>query len=64
MNGKLIRSRPLYVAFAQRKEDRRNKLQVNFVSPLVFVLAYQIVDYKLVDISCATFHVLVRNSIQ
>ncbi|XP_078171366.1 polyadenylate-binding protein 2-like isoform X2 [Carex rostrata] len=27
MNGKLIRNRPLYVAFAQRKEDRRARLQ-------------------------------------
>lgn len=40
MNGKLIRNRPLYVAFAQRKEDRRARLQVTFVfSQKVFVLA-------------------------
>lgn len=28
MNGKILISKPLYVALAQRKEDRRAKLQV------------------------------------
>ena len=28
MNGKMIVSKPLYVAVAQRKEDRRARLQV------------------------------------
>jgi len=28
MNGKMIVSKPLYVALAQRKEDRRARLQV------------------------------------
>ncbi|KAM7263607.1 hypothetical protein ACFE04_001290 [Oxalis oulophora] len=30
MNGKMIGSKPLYVALAQRKEDRRAKLQAQF----------------------------------
>ncbi|PSS19744.1 Polyadenylate-binding protein like [Actinidia chinensis var. chinensis] len=30
MNGKMIGSKPLYVALAQRKEDRRARLQVQF----------------------------------
>ncbi|KAL2498238.1 Polyadenylate-binding protein 2 [Abeliophyllum distichum] len=30
MNGKMIISKPLYVALAQRKEDRRARLQVQF----------------------------------
>lgn len=29
MNGKMIASKPLYVALAQRKEDRRARLQVS-----------------------------------
>lgn len=28
MNGNMVGSKPLYVAFAQRKEDRRARLQV------------------------------------
>jgi hypothetical protein len=28
MNGKMVVSKPLYVALAQRKEDRKAKLQV------------------------------------
>jgi len=28
MNGKMIAGKPLYVALAQRKEDRRARLQV------------------------------------
>ena len=28
MNGKMVASKPLYVALAQRKEDRRARLQV------------------------------------
>lgn len=31
MNGKMVVSKPLYVALAQRKEDRRARLQVCFV---------------------------------
>eukprot|EP01018_Ginkgo_biloba_P010458 Gb_26955 [translate_table: standard] len=30
MNGKMVRSKPLYVAVAQRKEERRAKLQAQF----------------------------------
>ncbi|GFS46619.1 poly(A) binding protein 8 [Actinidia rufa] len=30
MNGKMVGSKPLYVALAQRKEDRRARLQVQF----------------------------------
>ncbi|XP_057465659.1 polyadenylate-binding protein 8-like [Actinidia eriantha] len=33
MNGKMVASKPLYVAHAQRKEDRRARLQVQF-SPM------------------------------
>ncbi|GFS40041.1 poly(A) binding protein 2 [Actinidia rufa] len=32
MNGKMVASKPLYVAHAQRKEDRRARLQVQFFS--------------------------------
>ncbi|CAI0424693.1 unnamed protein product [Linum tenue] len=32
MNGKIIVSKPLYVAHAQRKEDRRARLQVHYLS--------------------------------
>lgn len=35
MNGKMIVSKPLYVALAQRKEDRRAKLQVFILSMLI-----------------------------
>lgn len=31
MNGKMVVSKPLYVALAQRKEERRAKLQVTAV---------------------------------
>lgn len=31
MNGKMVVSKPLYVALAQRKEDRRARLQVCFL---------------------------------
>ncbi|KAI3774722.1 hypothetical protein L1987_49282 [Smallanthus sonchifolius] len=30
MNGKMVASKPLYVALAQRKEDRRSRLQAQF----------------------------------
>lgn len=30
MNGKMVGSKPLYVALAQRKEERRARLQVSF----------------------------------
>jgi hypothetical protein len=43
MNGKLIRSRPLYVAFAQRKEDRRTKLQVPLCFLFFFFLFWRII---------------------
>lgn len=29
MNGKMVSGKPLYVAIAQRKEDRRARLQVS-----------------------------------
>lgn len=35
MNGKMIVSKPLYVALAQRKEDRRAKLQVLILSMVI-----------------------------
>lgn len=31
MNGKMVGSKPLYVAHAQRKEDRKARLQVAFL---------------------------------
>lgn len=37
MNGKMISGKPLYVAFAQRKEDRKAMLQV-VPKPAEFVL--------------------------
>eukprot|EP00850_Spirogloea_muscicola_P005984 SM000028S10078 [mRNA] locus=s28:200844:204900:- [translate_table: standard] len=33
MNGKMVGSKPLYVALAQRKEDRRQRLQAQFSVP-------------------------------
>ena len=30
MNGKMLGRKPLYVAVAQRKEERKARLQVNF----------------------------------
>lgn len=36
MNGKMISGKPLYVAFAQRKEDRKAMLQVLFLNNLSF----------------------------
>ena len=38
MNGKMIGSKPLYVAIAQRKEDRRARLQVNFYRQVLGVM--------------------------
>jgi hypothetical protein len=32
MNGKMISGKPLYVAFAQRKEDRKAMLQVSVLT--------------------------------
>ena len=32
MNGKIIGRKPLYIAFAQRKEERRTHLQVSYPS--------------------------------
>jgi polyadenylate-binding protein len=37
MNGKMISGKPLYVAFAQRKEDRKAMLQVTVLKPVEFV---------------------------
>ncbi|GJW97787.1 nucleotide-binding alpha-beta plait domain-containing protein [Tanacetum coccineum] len=39
MNGKMVGSKPLYVALAQRKEDRRARLQAQFsrMRPIVMV---------------------------
>jgi len=31
MNGKIISNKPLYVALAERKEERRARLQVNMI---------------------------------
>lgn len=36
MNGKMIAGKPLYVALAQRKEERRARLQVKMVHWLIF----------------------------
>lgn len=33
MNGKMVVSKPLYVALAQRKEERRARLQVFPLNP-------------------------------
>jgi len=38
MNGKMIGSKPLYVAIAQRKEDRRARLQVDFYRQVLCVM--------------------------
>ncbi|GJX58798.1 polyadenylate-binding protein 2-like protein [Tanacetum coccineum] len=34
MNGKMVGSKPLYVALAQRKEDRRARLQFSWMRPI------------------------------
>lgn len=34
MNGKMIGSKPLYVALAQRKEERRARLQVTLTDEM------------------------------
>ncbi|KAJ3693283.1 hypothetical protein LUZ60_008763 [Juncus effusus] len=34
MNGKLVGTKPLYIAFAERKEDRRARLQERFSAPV------------------------------
>ncbi|KAK1276178.1 Polyadenylate-binding protein 2 [Acorus gramineus] len=39
MNGKIVVSKPLYVALAQRKEDRRARLQVQFSQMRPFAMA-------------------------
>jgi len=36
MNGKMIAGKPLYVALAQRKEERRARLQVTLCLKFVF----------------------------
>lgn len=56
MNGKMIANKPLYVALAQRKEDRRARLQVipksksafNSFQVLTQPDAYQTNDNKIV----------------
>jgi hypothetical protein len=42
MNGKMVGSKPLYVALAQRKEDRKAKLQVNIflLGTWMYILCY------------------------
>ncbi|KAL8461272.1 hypothetical protein ACS0TY_032662 [Phlomoides rotata] len=35
MNGKMIGGKPLYVAFAQRKEDRRARLRWKYIRMLI-----------------------------
>jgi len=36
MNGKMIVTKPLYVALAQRKEDRKARLQVWLIYPCCY----------------------------
>ena len=38
MNGKMLGTKPLYVAHAQRKEDRRARLQVDAIGLTIIVL--------------------------
>ena len=41
LNGKMVGHKPLYVALAQRKEDRRQRLQVGVgVSVIVWILGF------------------------
>jgi polyadenylate-binding protein len=40
MNGKMISGKPLYVAFAQRKEDRKAMLQASVLKPAEFMLLH------------------------
>lgn len=46
MNGTMVVSKPLYVALAERKEDRRARLQV-LSSPHCFILNSSIVEILL-----------------
>lgn len=48
MNGRMVASKPLYVALAQRKEERRARLQV--CSPTYFVLLDQTVRMNAISI--------------
>ena len=43
MNGKMVISKPLYVALAQRKEERKARLQVSCfqeISPLLLLFMF------------------------
>jgi polyadenylate-binding protein len=42
MNGKMVGSKPLYVALAQRKEERRARLQVRDESTSHHVIPFSI----------------------
>jgi hypothetical protein len=44
MNGKMISGKPLYVAFAQRKEARKAMLQVTLLEQLVFYIVLTVND--------------------
>jgi hypothetical protein len=42
MNGKMISGKPLYVAFAQRKEERKAMLQVIVVEHLALYIVLSV----------------------
>jgi hypothetical protein len=46
MNGKMVGTKPLYVALAQRKEERRARLQVSALNSQIFFL-YEALDGRL-----------------
>ncbi|KAJ6801621.1 polyadenylate-binding protein 8-like [Iris pallida] len=47
MNGKIIGSKPLYVAVAQRKEDRRARLQAQFFQMRLVAMPSNVAPYML-----------------
>jgi hypothetical protein len=44
MNGKMVGTKPLYVALAQRKEERRARLQVSDLNRFSFILNKAVPD--------------------
>ncbi|KAJ0700687.1 hypothetical protein HanOQP8_Chr10g0370961 [Helianthus annuus] len=55
MNSKMVASKPLYVALAQRKEDRRARLQLDYVVLKIVELCFTVMfRLKPLLISCAT----------
>jgi len=52
MNGKMVGSKPLYVALAQRKEDRKAKLQAQFSQMRPVAMAPS------VALACPCFHLV------